>query len=392
MTYDFNQICDRKGTGCIKWDAYPMKTSHPDPLPMWIADMDIATPDFVVNAMKKRLEHPVFGYFQPDERFYSTIIRWHRERYGVEGLTAAQISYQNSVLGALSTAVEILTEKGEGVLVQTPGYAKFREIIELRGRRVVENPLIWDGETYRLDFEDMERKIRQENIRAAVFCSPHNPTGRVWTREELERFSQICLSLGVTVVADEIWADFSRKGNHIPMHSVSEGARNNTISFYSPTKTFNLAGLVVSYGVIWNEELRKRFQTESNLSHYNNCNALSMEASIAAYGEGGDWVDQLNRHIGKNTEYVSRYVKEQMPGVKTWEAEGTYLMWLDFSGLGLTADEVVSRCNDRAGVLLNDGRTCIDNGGCCMRMNVAAPEAYVREGMKRLKEAFFSCL
>ena len=211
----------------------------------------------------------------------------------------------------------------------------------------------------------------------------------MWTREELERFSQICLSLGVTVVADEIWADFSRKGNHIPMHSVSEGARNNTISFYSPTKTFNLAGLVVSYGVIWNEELRKRFQTESNLSHYNNCNALSMEASIAAYGEGGGWVDQLNRHIGKNTEYVSRYVKEQMPGVKTWEAEGTYLMWLDFSGLGLTADEVVSRCNDRAGVLLNDGRTCIDN---CSRMNVAAPEAYVREGMKRLKEAFFSCL
>ena len=392
MTYDFNQICDRKGTGCIKWDAYPMKTSHPDPLPMWIADMDIATPEFVVKAMKKRLEHPVFGYFQPDERFYSTIIRWHREQYGVEGLTAAQISYQNSVLGALSTAVEILTEKGEGVLVQTPGYAKFREIIELRGRRVVENPLIWDGETYRLDFEDMERKIRQENIRAAVFCSPHNPTGRVWTREELERFSQICLSLGVTVVADEIWADFSRKGNHIPMHSVSEGARNNTISFYSPTKTFNLAGLVVSYGVIWNEEQRKRFQTESNLSHYNNCNALSMEASIAAYGEGGEWVDQLNRHIGKNTEYVSRYVKEQMPGVKTWEAEGTYLMWLDFSGLGLTADEVVSRCNDRAGVLLNDGRTCIDNGDCCMRMNVAAPEAYVREGMKRLKEAFFSCL
>lgn len=293
------------------------------------------------------------------------------------------------MLGALSSAVEAFTVKGEGVLVQTPGYAKFREIIEMRGRRVVKNPLIWDGATYRLDFEDMERKIVEEKIRLAVFCSPHNPTGRVWTREELETYAEICLRHGVFMVSDEIWADFSRGEGHIPLHSVSEEAKNRTISFYSPTKTFNLAGLVISYGVVYDAELMRRFQAQSNLSHYNNCNALSMEASIAAYSQGGEWVDALNCHIGKNTEYVYRFIQENMPGVRTWKAEGTYLMWLDFSGLGLTADEVVSRCCSDAGVLLNDGRTCIDDGDCCMRMNVAAPESYLREAMERLRAAFF---
>ena len=164
----------------------------------------------LVDAMRRRLDHPMFGYFKPDERFYSSIIRWHRERYGVGDLKEANISYQHSVLGALSSAVEAFTVKGEGVLVQTPGYAKFREIIEMRGRRVVKNPLIWDGATYRLDFEDMERKIVEEKIRLAVFCSPHNPTGRVWTREELETYAEICLRHGVLMVSDEIWADFSR--------------------------------------------------------------------------------------------------------------------------------------------------------------------------------------
>ena len=389
MQYDFNKICSRRGTGSIKWDLYPMKTNHPDPLPMWIADMDIPTPDFVVDAMRRRLDHPMFGYFKPDERFYSSIIRWHRERYGVGDLKEANISYQHSVLGALSSAVEAFTVKGEGVLVQTPGYAKFREIIEMRGRRVVKNPLIWDGATYRLDFEDMERKIVEEKIRLAVFCSPHNPTGRGWTREELETYAEICLRHGVLMVSDEIWADFSRGEGHIPLHSVSEEAKNRTISFYSPTKAVDLAGLVISYGVICDAELMRRFQAQSNLSHYNNCNALSMEASIAAYSQGGEWVDALNCHIGKNTEYVYRFIQENMPGVRTWKAEGTYLMWLDFSGLGLTADEVVSRCCSDAGVLLNDGRTCIDDGDCCMRMNVAAPESYVREGMERLRAAFF---
>lgn len=236
----------------------------------------------------------MFGYFKPDERFYSSIIRWHRERYGVGDLKEANISYQHSVLGALSSAVEAFTVKGEGVLVQTPGYAKFREIIEMRGRRVVKNPLIWDGATYRLDFEDMERKIVEEKIRLAVFCSPHNPTGRVWTREELETYAEICLRHGVLMVSDEIWADFSRGEGHIPLHSVSEEAKNRTISFYSPTKTFNLAGLVISYGVVCDAELMRRFQAQSNLSHYNNCNALSMEASIATYSQGGEWVDALN--------------------------------------------------------------------------------------------------
>ena len=388
MKYDFNKVYDRSGTGSIKWDGYPGKSAHPAPLPMWIADMDIATPDFVVDAMKKRLEHPVFGYFQPDERFFDSIIRWHKNRYGVESLEKEQISYQHSVLGALSTAVEILTEKGEGLLVQTPGYAKFQEIIEMRGRRVVKNPLIWDGQTYRLDFQDMERKIVEEHIRAAVFCSPHNPTGRVWTREELERFTEICLRHGVTIIADEIWADFTRGSRHIPLHTISEEVRQNTISFYSPTKTFNLAGLVISYAVISNEKLRERFQIQSDLSHYNNCNVLSMEASVAAYSQGDAWVDELNAHIGRNTEYVYRFVQEQMPGVRTSKAEGTYLMWLDFSALGMTADEVVRCCTDEAGVLLNDGRSCVDNGDCCMRMNVAAPEAYVAEAMNRLKHAF----
>lgn len=387
MKEAFDQVCDRRGTGSIKWDFGPEST-HEDPLPLWIADMDFSTPECVINGIQNRLKHPVFGYFSPDSRFYDSIINWHEMRFGVKGLLPEQIQYQHSVLGSIATAIEITTEEGDGILVQTPGYTKFKEIIDQHHRKLVENPLIYDGETYVIDYEDMEEKIRTHKIKTAIFCSPNNPTGRVWERSELTRFVELCQKYQVTIIADEIWADFARKRPHTPLHVAAGDYRDHVISFYAPTKTFNLAGLVISYAVIFDPELAARFQDYADATHYNNCNALAVEALIAAYEQGGSWVDELNTYIGENVDYVYDFLQKNLPQIRTVRSEGTYLMWLDFTGTGLDADTLKQKCLHEAGLVLNDGRTCIGNGVGCMRLNVATARARLKEAMRRLLQVF----
>lgn len=387
MLYDFDKPCSRRGTGCLKWDFGP-RSSHTDPLPMWIADMDFPTPDFVLDGIKKRMEHPVFGYFLPDSRFYDAIIRWHQTRFGTEGLLPEHIFYQHSVLGSIAAAIEVTTEKGDPVLVQTPGYAKFKEIIGQHGRTLIPNPLHFDGNTYVFDYEDMEQKIRQHGIRLAILCSPHNPTGRVWAPEELLRYIEICRKYDVTVIADEIWSDFTFGRPHTPLHMVAGDWKEHIISLYSPTKTFNLAGLVISYAVIFQKELAERFHQYAEATHYNNCNALSAEALISAYSHGSEWVDRLNHYIQNNTSYIADFLRSELSGISAAPAEGTYLAWLDFRGTGLSHEEILGRCLHQAGLILNDGNTCLGNGCCFMRMNAATTRQNVETAMKRLKMVF----
>ena len=387
MNYDFNKCFNRKGTGCIKWDCCPPSTC-PQVLPMWIADMDFETPDFVIQGIEERLKHPVFGYFRPEQRFYDAIIQWHKDRFGVDTIKPEHILYQHSVLGSIATALEVLTDKGDGVLVQTPGYAKFKEIITQHERLLVSNPLRFDGNRYEIDYEDMEEKLQKHPVKVALFCSPSNPVGRVWEKDEIVRYVELCEKYNVTIVADEIWADFAYGRKHTPLHTVAGGWRDRVISLYAPTKTFNLAGLVISYAVIFEEGLAKQFQDYGDATHYNNCNALSMEALISAYQKGGPWVDLLNGYIADNAAFAEAFIKEHLPRVRMSCPEGTYLLWLDFQDTGYSMDEIVDRCVNRAGVILNNGRTCIDSGDLCMRMNIAAPRHLVEEGLNRLKQAF----
>lgn len=387
MEYDFDQIWDRRGTGSIKWDQCP-KSECESLLPMGIADMDFSTPDFVLDGIQERLEHPMFGYFFLDQRFYDSIKKWHKERFFAEGIFQEHIQYQHSVLGSIAAAIAVTTSPGDPVLVQTPGYPKFKEITEQNHRKLIENPLVKAGESYVLDYEDMEEKIRRYGIKTAIFCSPSNPVGRVWKKEELTRYIELCRKYDVTIVADEIWADFAYGRNHTPLHTMAGDYRERIISLYSPTKTFNLAGLVISYAVIFNKELAERFQNHGEMTHYNNCNALAAEALIAAYDKGGQWVDRLNDYIKENVEYVRDFIHRELPKVQVNNPEGTYLLWLNFEKTGLSAGEIPDRCLNRAGLLLNDGRTCISNGDFCMRMNAATQRTHIKEAMERLKRAF----
>lgn len=297
-------------------------------------------------------------------------------------------SHQHSVLGSIATAIGITTSPGDAILVQTPGYAKFQEIIEQHDRTLIPNPLCFNGNTYVLDYEDMELQIQKHHIRLAIFCSPNNPTGRVWEPDELKRYVELCKKYNVTIIADEIWSDFAFGHPHIPLHTVAGDWRGHIISLYSPTKTFNLAGLVISYAVIFDPGLASRFDRHAAATHYNNCNALSIEALISAYNNGSEWVDSLNRQIQENTGYIADFIKKELPGVRMAPAEGTYLAWLDFKGTGLSHEEVKERCIQQAGLILNDGTTCIGNGDCCMRMNAATTRNHVETAMNRLKTVF----
>lgn len=385
MSYDFDKIYDRRGTGCIKWSRNPY--NHPDMIPLGIADMDLATPDFVIEGMTERLKHPILGYFRPSERFFNSIINWHKNQFGVEGLKAEEIVYQHSVLGGLATALDIFSQPGDSVILQTPAYFNFAQILKAHQRNVVTNTLKWENGMYHLDLEDFEKKIVENQVKAAIICSPHNPTGRVWTREELEGVVEICYKHQVKIIADEIWSDLVLDGTHTPLHTVSEKAKEITVSLYSPTKTFNMAGLVIGYAIIFNEEIRQAFQEQSDLSHYNNCNLLSMEALIAAYDNGAEWKEALCSYLAENTRLVREFVAEKLPQIQIGPVQGTYLVWLNFSETDLNSDQIMEMSGTE-GIYFNDGRTCVADGDKCLRMNAAIPRPMLVKALERMEKAF----
>ena len=292
MKFDFTTIYDRRGRDAMAVDAVEkIPVFQPnegfDAIPMWVADMNFATAPAVTEAIRKRLEHPLFGYFMTSDEYFDSIIRWQERRNGVTGLEKEHIGYENGVLGGLMSALAAVCARGDNVLVHSPTYIGFTRSIENGGYHVITSPLKPDRYgVQRMDFFDMETKIKRNDIRAVVFCSPHNPTGRVWEQEELEQFMDMARRLNVTVISDEIWSDLTLRGHrHIPLQSVSDDARQRTVALYAPSKTFNLAGLIGSYHIVYNETLHKRMKKESSLSHYNSMNVLSMHALIGAYSD-----------------------------------------------------------------------------------------------------------
>lgn len=360
---------------------------------MWIADMSFATVPAVPKIMMERAAHPLYGYFEPKEEYYEAIIRWQEERNGVQGLTKECIGYENGVLGGVVSALNVICSKGDKVLLHSPAYVGFTGSLENNGYDIVRSPLQKDESgIWRMDFADMEEKLRKHSIHAAIFCSPHNPCGRVWERWELEQAMELFRKYDVMVVADEIWSDIILGNNrHIPVQSVSEDARMRTAALYAPSKTFNLAGLVGSYHIIYNKWLRDRVLKESSLSHYNSMNVLSMYGLIGAYSkEGAEWVEELLSVLGENAAYACDYIDRHFPGVSVARPQGTYMLLLDCSewcaNHGKTIDEV-QRAGVEVGVIWQDGRPF--HSECGIRMNLALPKTLLEEAMERLHKYVF---
>lgn len=401
MKYDFTSIMERHGKDAIAVDGLgTMPGFAPDPpkegfdiIPMWVADMNFPTVPTVQEAMAERIGHPAFGYFSPSDDYFNAIIRWQERRNGVRDLEKKHIGYENGVLGGLLSALNVFCSKGDHVLLNSPTYIGFTKSLANNGYRAVHSPLYLDEENvWRMDYEDMEKKIVEYKMHAAVFCSPYNPVGRVWTRDEIERAMEIFKRHNVFVVSDEIWSDIITLGHkHIPTQSVSEDARQRTVALYAPSKTFNLAGLVGSYHIIYNDWIRDRVEKESSLSHYNEMNVLSMHALIGAYRpEGYEWVDELCATITGNIDYAADYIETHFEGVKVSRPEGTYMLFIDVEEWcrkhGKTLEEVEKAGWD-VGVAWQDGKMFF--GPWSIRMNLALPLSRVKEAFERLRRYVF---
>ena len=402
MKYDFETLLERHGMDAIAVDAIGSSDGFApagpkegfDAIPMWVADMNFATCPSIQEAVIRRVRHPAFGYFDPSEEYFSSIIRWQEKRNRVSGLEPRHIGYENGVLGGVVSTLNVLCSRGDAVLLQSPTYIGFTHALENNGYRIVHNPMRRDASgVWRLDYEDMERKIREHRIHAAIFCNPHNPCGRVWTPEEIRRAMDIFERNRVWVVSDEIWSDLLLDGRrHTPTQSVSEYARSHTAAFYAPSKTFNLAGLVGSYHIIYDDWLRERQAKEASLSAYNSMNVLSMHALIGAYRpEGEDWLEQLLGVLSGNVDFAYGFIRDHFPGITLQKPEGTYMLFLHCEdwcrARGLSLDDLLRQGTD-VGVAWQDGRPFGDPWG--IRMNLALPLSRVREAFARLRDHVFT--
>lgn len=398
MCYDFTTMWERRGMDAIAIDAvgkqYPQPRDGFDPIPMWVADMNFPTCPAITEAIVQRAQHPLFGYFTPSKSYYRAIIQWQESHNGVTGLTPDHIGYENGVLGGVVSALNIFCSRGDPVLLHAPTYVGFTAALTDNGYHMVHSPLVQDGAgIYRMDLADMEQKIIKHRIHAAILCSPHNPTGRVWERWELEQAMELFARYDVMVVSDEIWSDLLLDGNrHIPTQSLSEDARQRTVAMYAPSKTFNLAGLVGSYHIIYNETLRDRMRRESILSHYNNQNVLSMHALIGAYSaQGEDWLIKLREVLSQNVSVFCDFVHAHFDGVQVTRPQGTYMLFLNCqewcAAHHKTLDELLN-AGWQVGVIWQDGRPFY--GSCHIRVNVALPLARLEEALRRLDQYVFN--
>lgn len=401
MKYDFTSIMDRVGKDAIAVEALGQMKMAPKPpkdgfdiIPMWVADMNFPTVPTIPEAIIERAKHPAYGYFSPRKEYYDAIIQWQKKRNGVTDLTPECIGYENGVLGGVISALNVYCSRGDNVLVHKPTYIGFTNSLTNNGYHIVHSELVKDeNDVWRMDFEDMEKKIVEHNIHATIFCSPHNPCGRVWERWEIEKAMEIFKKHDVMVVADEIWSDLITTGHkHIPTQSVSEDAKMRTVALYAPSKTFNLAGLIGSYHIIYNQHLRDRIAKESSLSHYNSMNVLSMHAMIGAYQpEGYEWLDELREVITGNIDYACRYIESYFDGVSVSRPEGTYMLFVDCTEWcekhGKTIEDVEHAAWD-VGVACQDGR--MFHGPCHLRINLALPLSRVQEAFDRLDKYVFN--
>lgn len=393
MNYDFDEVIDRHGTDSIKYDFHLERGVPLDAKPFWVADMDFRTAPCVIDAIKERTEHGIFGYTDVKPHYADAVISWYESRFGYAP-NGKSLVVTPGVVSAICMAIQAFTNAGDGVLIQPPVYYPFRESIAALGRTVIENPLAEHDGHYEMNYADMEKKIVSGKVRLFILCSPHNPVGRVWTQGELERAAGLCARYGVKVFADEIHCDFTYPPNvHTPFPSLSPAAAAMTVWGTAPTKTFNLAGLQVSNIFIEDNDMRSAFQKAMASFGYSQPNTLGLAAAEAAYKDGGEWFDALRAYIKTNIGYAVSFLKHRhlfdtslpgLQGIKAAIPEGTYLLWLDCRGMGLSPDALDEVMLKKSRLWLDGGAMFGTGGAGFQRMNIACPRSTLAEGLASL--------
>lgn len=387
MKYDFDEIIERRGTHSIKFDSMQELWGRNDLIPMWVADMDFRTPSFIVEAIKKRMEHEIFGYTKPSDEYFNSIIRWVDKRYGMK-VCKEEIQYIAGIVPGIHHAVCALSEKGDKIMIQPPVYHPFKQVIEGTGRSVVQSPLILRDGRYYMDFDSMRKQI--QGCKLYILCNPHNPGGVVWSREELKTVADICKESGVMVISDEIHADMTfLPHKHLPFAMVNDWTHENTVTFMAPSKVFNMPGIIASHAIVFNNDLRERFYSYLEQNDLIMGNAFAYPAVEAAYTQGEDWLKQMLDYVYENIRLVDTSLKQKMPKIKAILPEASFLIFLDCRELGYeTQEQLVDFFVNKARLGLNDGAMFGKEGTGFMRLNVATLRSIVAEAMKRLEDAY----
>ena len=386
MKYDFDTIVDRYNTGSVKYDTAERSGMPADVMPMWVADMDFRAPDEIVSRMRQLCDFGVYGYTMVTDSYFDAVRNWFSSRFDWE-VERKWLVTTPGVVFALSAAVKAFTEPGEGVLIQRPVYYPFTEVVENNGRVVVNSSLRYDKGSYAIDYEDLEAKLARDDVKLMLICSPHNPVGRVWTRNELSKVCRLCLKYNVKMVSDEIHADFVfANREHVPLASLSEQVRENCVVCTAPSKSFNLAGLQISNIFIPNRDMRHAFRRELEKTGLFGVNMVGLCACQAAYESGGEWLDQLKEYLEGNIQFLKSFVNEHMPRIKVVDTEGTYLVWMDLQELNLVDQK--NFIVNKAGLWLDTGSMFGEEGRGFERINVACPRTVLEEALNRLKRAY----
>lgn len=382
MKYDFDKLIGRRNTNSVKWDL-----GAEDVIPMWVADMDFEVLDVITNEIMKRAKHPIYGYTTPDDEYYNSIIKWWKERYNY-CINKEWINYSPGVVPAVNMLIRAFTNPGDRVLLQTPVYHPFYEAVKNNGCELIENPLRLIDNKYYMNFEDLEQKLKEFSVKVMVLCSPHNPIGRVWTREELHKLGELCLKYGVIVISDEIHCDLVYKEyNHIPFPSINDEFASICALCTAPSKTFNIAGLQVSSIIIPNEVLRKKFSHVLDSDGLMGPNIFGIIALKAAYNNGEEWLNQLIDYVKGNLEYLIDFIKENIPQIKVIKPEGTYLVWLDCREFKMSPKELHEFFLKKAKVWFDEGYIFGNCGEGFERVNIACPRSILQEGLNRICNA-----
>ena len=385
---DFDTVIDRKGTRSLKYDFAVRRGKPKDVLPLWVADMDFQTSSYITDALEDMVKHGVFGYSESEEHYFGAVQNWMERHYNWH-VKESWMTKTPGIVFALAMAVKAYTQENDAVLIQPPVYYPFKEVVEDNHRRLVNNTLVLGGDgTYTIDYEDFEKKVIEENVKLFILCNPHNPVGRVWTKEELERLGDICLKHGVFVVSDEIHADFAFERKHTVFSEVKEAYRDISMICTSPSKTFNIAGLQISNIFISNPEKATAFRRQVAAAGYSQVGLPGLVACEAAYRHGDEWLEGVLAYIKANAEFTRAYLQEHLPRVKMTKLEGTYLVWLDFRDYGLTDKELDEKILNQAGLWLDSGAVFGKCGEGFQRINIACPRKTLQQALDQLIDVF----
>ena len=388
MKYNFDEVIDRSNTNAVKFDEMKEIWGREDLIPMWVADMDFATPNFILDAVKKRCEHPILGYTMKSDGYYKSIINWVKSRYGME-IERHHVNYVPGIVAGLGMAINCYTSPGDKIVIMPPVYHPFAWLTTRNNRQLVECPLILENGKYRMNL-DLLRSIKK-GVKALILCNPHNPGGVVWKKEELEELAEICAEDNILIFSDEIHADLTLPPHkHLPFAMVSEKAKNNSVTFMAPSKTFNMPGVAASHTIIFNEGLRKKFETYLEAGELGAGHVFAFPAVEAAFNNGTEWLSQCLEYIQGNIDYVDNFLKENTPKIKMIRPMASYLLWLDCRDMELTHEELKSFFVEKAHLALNEGEMFGKEGSGFMRMNIGCPHSIVEKAMKQLAKAYQS--